>query len=165
MVPSSPLDDQRVCNCHLCLFSLQTRHLQCFSLRITLYGVFPRSMSLSQKNEWLSLTEKKQNGYNFERTRVSSQQLLGVCVCSTCMSLSPWVTVSESVAILFFKWSPWWWNVQNGPKITTSSSWNNCPKLVIVLSTQQSALCCSSLCVCCVVHIYVTQSMSHSELV
>ena len=49
-----------------------------------------------------------------------------VCVFPTYMSLSQWVTVSESVAILFFDGphddGDCTKNDQNGPKITTFSS-------------------------------------------
>ena len=40
-------------------FFLWVLHLQCFSFRIIVYAVFPRSMSLRQEIEWPSLSEKK----------------------------------------------------------------------------------------------------------
>ena len=45
--------------------------------------------------------KKKENGHNFERTEVGSQQLLGVFVCPIYMSLSQRLTVSELLAFLF----------------------------------------------------------------
>ena len=94
----NPLDNQRVWKCPIFLFSLEILNLQCFSIRITVYSVFPRSMSLSQENEWLSLSEKKQNWYHFERTGVGSLQLSGVCVCVSHIYVTQSVSYSEWVS-------------------------------------------------------------------
>ena len=90
-------------------------------------------MSLSQENEWPSLSEKSKIDtiLNAQESALCSFQVcLCVCVCvcvfPTYISLSQWVTVSESVTIIFFDRphddGVCTKNDQNGPKITTSSS-------------------------------------------
>ena len=62
-------------------FFLWELHLRCFSIRIIVYAVFPRSMTLRPENEWPSLSEKKGKWSQFwtQRSRLSAA-LRCVCV-------------------------------------------------------------------------------------
>ena len=86
------------------LFYLEILPLQCFSLRITVYSVFPRSMSLSQENEWPSLSEKSKIDtiLNAQESALCSFQVC-VCVCfpHICHSVSELQWVSQSLLFFF----------------------------------------------------------------